>query len=305
MQAVWWGLATAVFWAAATISSSRAARVLGQWTTVAWVMLVGFVIVLPLVLLDVGGGFGGGVAGSGAAGSGVAGSGVSPSAVSVGTWGLLLVVGLGNVVGLVATYAAFRVGKVGVVAPVVAAEGAVAAVIAGLFGERVAVVVALLLVTIVVGVVIAGVAPDPAPVEHERPVRAVLLAVTAAILFGLGLFANGRIQQAVPVSWVVLSARAVGVGMVTVPLAVARRLTLTKQALPYVLAGGVAEVLGSYAFTLGARESTAVTAVVASQYAPLAALAAFVLFRERLGRLQVLGVGLVVAGVTALSAVGG
>lgn len=290
MHAIWWGLATAVCWAAATLCSSRAARVLGQWSTVAWVMFVGLVLVVPLVLLDVGG-----------AGPPVTG----PDGVSARTWGLLLVVGLGNVLGLVAAYAAFRVGKVGVVSPVVAAEGAVAAVIAALFGDSVELVVAILLATIVAGVVVAAVAPDPAPVEHEQPVRAVLLAVAAAVIFGLGLFANGRIQGAVPAAWIVLSARVVGVVGVTVPLALGRRLRLSREALPYVLAAGLVEVLGTFTFTFGARESTAVTAVVASQYAPLAAVLAFLLFRERLGRLQVVGVGLIVVGVTALSAVGG
>jgi drug/metabolite transporter (DMT)-like permease len=102
----------------------------------------------------------------------------------------------------------------------------------------------------------------------------------------------------------VLSARVVGVVGVTAPLALAGRLRLSRPALPYVVAAGVVEVLGTFTFTFGARESTAVTAVVASQYAPLAAVLAFLLFRERLGRLQVVGVGLIVVGVTALSAVG-
>ena len=73
-------------------------RVLGQWSTVGWVMLVGLVLVVPLAVLEVGG--------PGPALTG-------PDGVTGRTWGLLLVVGLGNVLGLVAAYAAFRVGKVG------------------------------------------------------------------------------------------------------------------------------------------------------------------------------------------------
>lgn len=291
MHATWWGLATALCWATATMTSARAARELGQWVTVAWVMLVGLVVVTPLLLLGTPGGPGA--------------VGATAGALTARTWLLLLVVGAGNVLGLVAAYAAFRVGKVGVVSPVIAAEGAVAAVVAALFGDTVAPVVAALLAVIVLGVVVAGAAPDPAPVAHERPVASVVYAVTAAVVFGVGLFANGRVGDAVPAAWVVSAARVVGVVGITVPLALAGRLRLSRAAAPYVLACGTAEVVGIFTFTFGARESTGVTAVVASQYAPLVAVLAFVLFRERLGRLQVAGVALVVAGVTALAATGG
>jgi drug/metabolite transporter (DMT)-like permease len=62
------------------------------------------------------------------------------------------------------------------------------------------------------------------------------------------------------------------------------------------------EVGGAAAFVLGARHSIAVTSVLASQFAALAALAAFVLFRERLTRVQLAGIAIIAAGVAALSA---
>ena len=68
-------------------------------------------------------------------------------------------------------------------------------------------------------------------------------------------------------------------------------------------AGGIAEVVGSMLSAWGSRESIAVTAVMGSQFAALAAVAAFVLFGERLGRIQVAGVVLIVIGVTVLAGV--
>jgi drug/metabolite transporter (DMT)-like permease len=53
----------------------------------------------------------------------------------------------------------------------------------------------------------------------------------------------------------------------------------------------------------GSRESIAVTAVMGSQFAALAAVAAFILFGERLGRIQITGVALIVVGVTVLAGV--
>jgi drug/metabolite transporter (DMT)-like permease len=53
-------------------------------------------------------------------------------------------------------------------------------------------------------------------------------------------------------------------------------------------------------FTLGAREGIAVASVLSSMFAPIAAIAAFVVFRERLGRRQIVGIVLIAAGVAAL-----
>jgi drug/metabolite transporter (DMT)-like permease len=55
-------------------------------------------------------------------------------------------------------------------------------------------------------------------------------------------------------------------------------------------------------FTLGSRDSLAIAAVIASQFAGLSALLAFVLFRERLLRVQIAGVAAIAVGVAVLSA---
>jgi drug/metabolite transporter (DMT)-like permease len=89
---------------------------------------------------------------------------------------------------------------------------------------------------------------------------------------------------------------------VLLPLAATRTLRISRSALPFVLVSGLCEVGGAAAFVLGARHSIAVTSVLASQFAALAALSAFVLFRERLTRVQLAGIAIIAAGVAALSA---
>ena len=49
-----------------------------------------------------------------------------------------------------------------------------------------------------------------------------------------------------------------------------------------------------------ARESIAVASVLSSMFAPIAAVAAYVVFRERLSRRQIVGIAAVVVGVAAL-----
>jgi drug/metabolite transporter (DMT)-like permease len=90
---------------------------------------------------------------------------------------------------------------------------------------------------------------------------------------------------------------------VTIPLALTRQLKLTRPAVPLVVTAGLAEVVGFAFFVVGARHSLAITAVLASQFAAIASVVAYVLFRERLTRLQLGGVGLIVLCVAALTAV--
>jgi len=150
----------------------------------------------------------------------------------------------------------------------------------------------------------AASASAPVP-STEHPVdarRAAILAVIAALVFGVGLVASGRAASLVPVAWVALSARIVGMAVVVLPLLLQGRLRVTRAALPLVLIAGFGEIFGSMLSAWGSRESIAITAVMGSQFAAFAAVAAFLLFGERLGRLQVAGVTLIAIGVTVLAA---
>jgi drug/metabolite transporter (DMT)-like permease len=103
----------------------------------------------------------------------------------------------------------------------------------------------------------------------------------------------------------VLSARLVGAVAVALPLFSRGRLLLKRRVIPLVVASGSCEVLGFYAYISGSKHSIAIAAVVASQFASLAVIASYVLFRERLARTQLTGVAIVVIGVTLLSALQG
>jgi len=61
-------------------------------------------------------------------------------------------------------------------------------------------------------------------------------------------------------------------------------------------------VVGVATFALGARDSAPIASVIASQFAGIAAIVAFVLYRERLSRVQVAGVAVIAVGVALLAA---
>ena len=279
-MSILFGLLTALFFAAGTLASSRLVRMIGPLSAIAGMMMIGLVIITPMIFIN----------------------GVPEKLNATNaTW--LIVGGLGNLCGLLLAYAAFRIGKVGVVAPILCTEGAIAATISGLAGESIAPIVIFLLLVIVGGVVLAAIAPDPVPVENEQPLKAALIATTGAVIFGIGLFATGNISGELPLDWILLPARIVTLICIAIPLLVLRKFRMTRPAVPLILLAGLAEIFGYAAYTSGAAQSVAITAVLASLFAPISAVAAYLLFREQLGRQQVIAVVVIVTGVVTLTLV--
>jgi drug/metabolite transporter (DMT)-like permease len=281
MLAILGGLGAAFAWATATVCSSRSTRLIGEGPVLAWVMIVGLVLVLPLLVL-----------------------GPGPGEVSSTDLAWLVVGGVGNAGGLLLAYRGLRLGKVGVVAPIASTEGAIAALVAILAGETLSAGVGLALVVIVAGIVVTsrpGKGDDEAADGDGHARAAALCAVGAALAFGISLYAVGRLSGDLPAVWILLPARLAGVVAVALPLLAARRLALTRSAAPFVVGAGICEVLGFFSYAAGAQHGIAIAAVLSSQFAAIAAVAAFVLYRERLVRHQTAGVLAIVAGVAVLS----
>ena len=64
-------------------------------------------------------------------------------------------------------------------------------------------------------------------------------------------------------------------------------------------------MLGFAAYAFGALDNLAIAAVLASQFAGIAAVVGWLVFREHLTRVQVAGVAGIVVGVSVLSALHG
>jgi drug/metabolite transporter (DMT)-like permease len=313
LVAVLGGLGAAVCFTVSALCASSSSQEIGAESTLAWVMLIGLVLVVPpaAALAD-------------------------PAQLSPAVLGLLAAAGVTNVAGLLVEYVAFRRGKVGVVTGIASTEGMVAALISAVAGARLGIRNGLLLALVTLGVAVSAASPDdgaPSPpvvpadgfpadgvpadgvaadggpadgvsAGGRRAVRGAVLAVPVALLFGVTLYTTGRAGQQVSVLWALVPARLFGSALVTAPLAARRRLRLTRRALPLVAAAGAAEVLGVLSYTLGARHGLAVAAVLSSQFAALTAVAAYVIHGQRLSRSQLAGLAAVVAGVSLLSALG-
>jgi drug/metabolite transporter (DMT)-like permease len=300
MIAILGGLGAAFLWAAANLASSRSSRLIGASSTLATMMLVGLLVTLPFVPF---------------AGP------LPPLTPILAFW--LAASGLGSVIGLFFVYRGLRIGKVGPVLAIASTEGALAAVVAVIAGESLTVLVALMLVLIAVGIAVVALATGDAPeatgetdaepaaappAAVPRPRRsaerqAALFGTAGAIAFGFSIYGTAQAGIALPIMIAIMPARVAGVALVFIPMALAGRLRMTRRAAPLVVITALGEVLGNMAYVVGARESIAIAAVLACQYAAVGAVAAFFLFRERLSLLQRSGVVAIAVGVAILTAV--
>jgi drug/metabolite transporter (DMT)-like permease len=269
------GLVAALLWGSSTVVASRSTRMIGSQQALAYVMVVGLTVSLPLAVVVDG----------------------MPGPAAGRYWAWAIVGGLASVGGLSMLYRALAIGKVGLVSPIASTEGALAALIAIVLGEHVTIGIAVALLVVAAGVVAVtfhGRLED----VHLRPS---LYAIGAASLFGIGLVSSARAGDHLGAFWTIVVARVTGVGMLVGPLAFRGRLPRPGRALRLVVFSGLAEVVGFAAYIVGAQHGIAVAAVLAAQFAAVATLISFVAFGERLTRRQLAGVLVILAGVSAVA----
>ena len=324
MLAILGGLGAALCWAAAVMASSRSSRRIGAWSTLAGVMLVGTIVTVPVAI---------------ATGAGV--TFTQTTVVLIVISGVTNVAGLFLVysafrLGKVAVVAPIvsTEGAMGAVIAIVLGEQIALPVIAVLGTIALGVILAsaepsddeAALETVVepgslvlsagAGAGTAGTASG-APtgttggppgragrrpfVADDRTTRTALIALTAAFSFGINLYVSARIGNEVSVVWSVLPARLLGTVGLALPLFVTGRLRITREALPFVVIAGLAEVIGVAVYAFGSRDGIAIASVTSSQFGALAAIASVVFFHERIRRLQVGGIILIGAGVALLA----
>ena len=274
------GLGAALAWTCSTLCNSASSRRIGAAATLSWVMLFGFVIAVPLAV---------------AAGA--------PDDLDGETIARLTVSGVGNVVGLGLIYVAVRYGRVAVVTSLGSTQGAIAALIAIAAGERPSALTLAGFVLVAAGVLLVVLNSEEEDETAARPHgrRAIVLGALAGLVFGVSIYATGAASDAVPATWIALPARIVGVGVLLVALAAGMRPLVRPVAARLAMVGGVFEVLGFVSYAVGARDGVAVTSVVASQFAALTVVGAWIVFRERLVSRQVAGVGVLAVGVALVA----
>ena len=267
---------TACTWGSISVLEARVSRALGGPSALAWIFGVGLVVIVPIALIH----------------------GI-PDA-SAGAWAWAMLASGGSLAGLAMLFTAMQYGRVGLVAATISSQGAFASVYAAIGGESlhplsfVAIAVSAAGTFVLIG---AG-----GPVAPPRERRGILLALGAASFTGISLFAAARGGSSIGADWVVTCVRVSSVAAVLVPLAATSRLKSPRGVVVPILISGVAEVAAFGAYIAASdRIGVAVPAVIASQFALIAATVGWFVLGERLGPRQFAGAGAILAGVTALT----
>jgi drug/metabolite transporter (DMT)-like permease len=270
------GLTSAFCWGAPDLWLAQAARKLGAFPLVFGSVLIGLAVVAPIAAF------------------------VEPPAA----WPLrdvLLAVALGplSVIAYMTAFTAFRGGAVSVVAPIIALEGGVAALLAIAAGERIGGLVAVLLPVAVLGVVLAA-------MGRGGGRAAIVPAVAAAVIWGGILALSAPAADELGAYWAFLLMR---VSALLVMLPFAFRTGAARSWLDdrwRVLAWGLGDSIGYLLFFYAAdRGPVAVASVLVAQFATVAVVVGMVFGGERLLPRQLVGIALVIAAVTGMAATGG
>ena len=280
MLAVLGGLIAALAWGSSTILAGRSSRQIGAESTLGWVGIGGAVVITPIAIWY----------------------GI-PAAATKTDFLIVLVAAAGSVIGLRFTYRALSLGKVGVVVAITSTEGAIATVIAVALGAPLGALGAVGVALASAGVAAVGLGRHASDSEEmvRDGRRAALNATAAAAIFGTSLYVSGDIGRRVGPPWVVMGARWLGVLTMALPLILTGRFGTARPALWFALLAGVCESVGFLGFLWGAETSIGIAAVAATQYATVATLISWVVLHERLSRLQIAGILVVVAGVVLLA----
>lgn len=281
------GSAAALLWASAGLLSAPASRLAGPALAFAWTSASGVAMALPVALVT---GF--------------------PSA-DAGDWALVGVAGLAYAAGTGLWMLGVQGGRVSIVVPIVACDGAIAALLAAFAGASLPHAVWLGLAGMVAAIVLITASGDHDQSEElaftagpQRPMATtVLIALIAAVLFGVVFFASGKVSSMEPI-WVVALVRCVQV-IIAVPVCLSiGRFTPPRGAWRYILGYGFVDAAAYVLYVTAAGHDLAVASVAASQYAALAAVGAVLVFRERLLPAQILGVGALLISVVFVAAQG-
>lgn len=273
------GLLSALLWGVGGVTGGLAARRLGGLRAVAYSMLFSVLVAVPLAVA-----------------TGMPGR-IDPRAI---LW--LLLVAATGIGGLMLLYTALRMGKISTLVPISGTYGGFGAIIAIIAGEPTSPLAFLGLALAVLGAVLATRGDVATPgVEYPHQTRAALLAGGAAVAWGIQLWAGGEIQDDVGASWVVAFMRVLGVLAISVPILMSGPLVRDRRALGFAAITGVGEVFGFTLFLIASEYGVAQASVLTGQYGTVAALIGVLILKERLQRVQYVGLALIVVAVVFLA----
>ena len=224
------------------------------------------------------------------------------SAQALGSGGYLvpgIIAGLFGYFGLFCLYAGLSTGRMGVVSPISSMGAIVPLTYALINGDKLSTITSIGVVLALVGVFCAS-GPE---LSQGLPLKPLLLAIGAALGFGTALTSMSIGAQSSALMTMVSMRGATF--FVTIALAFKFRTMggFTKKEYPSLIFIGVADFLANVLLGVACTKGLVSIAMVLGSLFPIAtALLAFKFLRERLQRIQYIGIALAVTGVALISA---
>ena len=199
-------------------------------------------------------------------------------------------------------YRGLAIGRMSVVAPITAVIGAIVPVGFGIFkGERpsVAVIAGIVMALGAVALVSASSNEDVSG-QPEPRASGVLEACAAGLGFGLLYVVLSMTSRGV---WPLVAARCVSVALVGAAALCVRRFAMPARAsLATMAVAGSLDMVGNVLYVVSLRYTLiSVAAVLTSLYPASTVILARLVLKERLGRLQLIGVACAVAGIALIA----
>jgi uncharacterized membrane protein len=211
---------------------------------------------------------------------------------------------LGGIVALGAFYRALAIGTMSIVAPI-SATGAMVPVAGGLIaGDRPGAIQFAGIAVAIVGVTLASrEAPDEDEARAADARKSVLLALVAALGFGSFLVALDHSADHAGVEWALFAARAASFPAVLVAFLAVRPGVPARADLPALFVVGILDAGANALFAAAStRGLLSIVGVLGSLYPVTTVILARALLRERVRRVQEIGVAAALAGVVLIAA---
>ena len=223
-------------------------------------------------------------------------------AQALGSGGYLvpgIIAGIFGYFGLFCLYAGLSTGRMGVVSPISSMGAIVPLTYALINGDKLSTITSIGVVLALVGVFCAS-GPE---LSQGLPLKPLLLAIGAALGFGTALTSMSIGSQSSALMTMVSMRGATFFVTIAIALKLRTMGGFTKKEYPSLIFIGVADFLANVLLGVACTKGLVSIAMVLGSLFPIAtALLAFKFLRERLQKVQYVGIALAVAGVALISA---
>lgn len=223
---------------------------------------------------------------------------------SLTVWLIGIVAAVLTVSGALALSKAFALGKASIVAPLVTSYGVVTTLLSWAGGEQISLIQLLCIALCVIGVILSSIHSDSKIPHTTQASSSIAYALLAAVFYGTSFWLQGHFVLPVlgPVTMLWLAYLIGLIVLVVIVLRIEDGLKIPPLKNCMTLTGASLMNLGGFSsFAWGAvAGSVSVVTVISTLSGGIAAILGYVFFKERLAKLQVLGVVLVLVGAFVL-----